>query len=103
MGWQRKAVPIGIHGDEVPAVGIGKVWREMFLTFQWYSLMAASTAHSTTDLMMWIWGVWERFCIPGELGTIDSSMVILVRSLHALFLGKWPSHDWRGVQTYGLH
>ena len=103
MGWKRKAVPIGIHGDEVPVVGVGKVWAKVFLTFQWYSLMAAATARSTTDLMMWIWGVWERFCIPGELGTIDSFMVILVWSLHALFLGKWPSHDWRGVQTYGLH
>ena len=37
--FKRLAIPLGLHGDEVPVVGKGKVWSKSSLTFQWISLM----------------------------------------------------------------
>ena len=31
--WQRKCIPLALHGDEVPVVGVGKVWSRSVLTF----------------------------------------------------------------------
>ena len=99
--YKSKAVPIAMHGDEVPVVGIGKVWAKSFLTFSWYSMLGARTITKTTDLMNWIWGFFERFNLDGESGTCDIFFQILEWSLAALYDGKWPSKDWRGRVNLG--
>lgn len=75
--WRSRCVPIGVHGDEVPLVGVGKVWCRMMLTFQWFSLIATSTTSSTKDIMHWIWGVLDRFICAGEGGTMETFFAIL--------------------------
>ena len=32
-GWKDKCLPLGLHGDEVPIVGVGKIWRRSSLVF----------------------------------------------------------------------
>lgn len=97
--FRNHAVPLGLHGDDVPITGLGKVWSKQCLTFEFYSLMLAATGAPTTDLMMWIWGVFHTVVAEGVGGTIDCFMEILKWSFEALYTGKWPTHDWRGVQT----
>ena len=74
----------------------------MALTFGFYSLMVAKTGAATTDLMLWIWACIHTVILEGQDGTIDAFMSILSWSFLALYHGKWPTHDWRGVQTLGF-
>lgn len=95
---EAKGIPLGLHGDEVPVTGVGKVWCKLALTFQFYSLMAASVGARTLDLMLWIWAVFERLCTAGPEGTVETFMLIMKWSFGALYEGKWPSKDWRGYK-----
>lgn len=91
-----KAIPLGLHGDEVPITGLGKIWCRLALTFQFYSLVAAATGLSTVQLMFWVWAVFEKMCMDGEEGTVETFLKILTWSFQALFHGKWPTCDWKG-------
>ena len=97
----HKAIPLAIHGDEVPVVGVGKVWSKTFLTWHWYSLMAAAATTSTTDLMIWLWGCFTVYLENAGSVTINTFLSMLSWSLTALFYGVWPSRDWRGMQCLG--
>lgn len=91
-------VPIGLHGDEVPVVGVGKVWSKAALTFQYFSILAHAVGTPTILLLQWIWSTFEVLCIPGEDGTIHTFMKIMKWSWNALYTGKWPTHDWKGTK-----
>jgi len=91
-------IPFAMHGDEVPITGVGKVWAKCALTFQYFSVVASTAGLATKSLMFWIWAVFEKMCEPGEEGTIETFMRIMVWSWAALYEGKWPTHDWRGIQ-----
>lgn len=94
----KMCVPFGVHGDEVPITGVGKVWSKSALTFQIFSLMAAASCLATKELMLWVWSVFEKLCVAGIGGTIDTFMHIFKWSWEALASGKWPEEDWRGVR-----
>ena len=36
-GYMSNCVPIRIHGDDVPVVGVGKCWQKMASVFSWRS------------------------------------------------------------------
>ena len=93
--YRDKCVPIALHGDEVPVTGRGKCWCKCMLTFQWLSLIGLG---STQDRMVWVWSVIERYCAPGNNGTLDVFWQIISWSLNWLWKGQWPSHDWNGNQ-----
>lgn len=91
-------IPFAMHGDEVPITGVGKVWAKCALTFQFFSVVASTTGLATKSLMFWIWAVFEKMCEPGEQGTIETFMQIMTWSWAALYEGRWPTHDWRGIK-----
>ena len=95
-GQAHMCVPFGLHGDEVPVTGVGKVWSRSALTFQYFSSMATAAGMATLDVMFWVWAVFEKFCEPGEGGTVDTFMRIFKWSWEALRSGRWPNKDWRG-------
>ena len=99
--WRQFAIPLGLHGDEVPITGLGKVWAKLALTFGFYSLMVAKTGAATVDLMFWIWACFEGVVLHGKDGTIEVFMTILKWSFACLYEGQWPTHDWRGVKSLG--
>ena len=102
--WRESAIPLGIHGDEVPITGLGKVWSKCALTFGFFSLMVARVGAATTDLMFWIWACFESVILTAQnedMGTIDCFMQILKWSFQCLYTGKHPTHDWRGVKRPG--
>lgn len=97
-----KAVPLAMHGDEVPITGVGKIWCKSALTFQFFSVLAHAAATPTKELMFWVWAVFEKFLSPGEDGTVASFMNIMKWSYEALFKGEWPDHDWHGHKQLDL-
>ena len=38
--WQRRAIPISLHGDAVPAIGVGKAHSRSYDCYIWQSLLA---------------------------------------------------------------
>ena len=102
-GVADKTVPFALHGDEVPITGVGKVWSKSALTFQYFSMMAASTGLATKQLLMWVWSVFEKLCIPGVGGTVDTFMRIFKWSWESLKSGKWPEEDWQGHRLLSLY
>lgn len=92
-GYKSRCVPIGMHGDEVPVTGKGKVWQGKIMTFEWVSLVGHGT---TTEAVLWIWGVFLKAMLQGAGGTLERFMKILKWSFYWLWLGKWPTHDYEG-------
>ena len=93
-GYTNKAIPLGMHGDEVPVTGRGKCWSKSFLTFSWTSLLGVG---STADCLMWIWACGEKYIKPGPDGTLDAFFKLLVWSFRILFAGVYPDKDHNGV------
>ncbi len=98
--WQSRAVPVAIHGDEVPVLGKGKCWCKSYLNFCWYGLLAfAATGLTTADYVFWIWGAFDAYLEADESqDTVDEFLKVLCWSLLALYTGKWPNEDHRGVE-----
>lgn len=97
--FQSWAIPISMHGDEVPVVGVGKIWSRSALSFSWCSLINNALGAKGDDIMIYLWAVFEKFCVPAQrtrLGTMDCFWQILKWSFGAMYLGVWPSKDWRG-------
>ncbi|CAE8709417.1 unnamed protein product [Polarella glacialis] len=88
-------VALGLHGDEVPIAGAGKIWRRSSLAFSWFSILANAAARGTLDVMICIWGVFEKFVKEGTMQTFWS---VMKWSFECLLRGKWPHSDWRGIQ-----
>ena len=92
--YEKLAIPLGLHGDGVPIVGLGKGWVKMALVFSWSSLLGAG---NTLCNQFYIWSVFEKLCVV-EVGqrTLDVFFQILVWSLKWLWLGVWPDEDYQG-------
>ena len=94
-----KCIPCGLHGDEVPVIGIGKIWSRSCLNFCWCSLLANACGGRCEDIMFFLWSVFEKFAIASTsttLGTVDAFFSILTWSFLAMFQGTWPKKDWLG-------
>ena len=98
----RFAVPLGMHGDEVPVVGVGKCWSRCALTFQYFSLLALAAGTPTVNLLQWLWSTFDNICVPGIDGTVHTFMTIMKWSFFWLKEGKWPTHDWKGTKQLFL-
>ena len=100
-GYKSFTIPIAMHGDECPVLGVGKIWCKCVLFFSWFSLMAVAAGQGFQNANIYTWGVWEKFCIqsqPGLLGTMDTFFAIMRWSFESMYNGTWPSHDWRGCK-----
>ena len=96
--YKTKTVPILLHGDGVPIVGIGKGWSKIATVFSWASMLTSS---GTKESMKFIWGAFDKLCKKdgeGTDGTFSTFFKVLVWSLQSLYSGKWPHRD-----TYFLH
>ena len=69
-------------------MGVGKIWSRSVLNFSWCSLLANALGGKMADIMLYIWGCFEKFCIQttdNTLGTMDSFYRILAWSFQALY------------------
>ena len=93
-------LPLTLHGDEVPVQGIGKIWCRSCLAFSWCSLLANALGGKCSEIMVYIAGFFEKFVVEGTsstLGTMGTFWAILRWSFMAMWTGRWPAADWRGV------
>ena len=101
--YRTMCIPCGLHGDEVPVIGIGKIWSRSCLNFSWCSLLANACGGRCEDIMFFLWSVFEKFAIASTsttLGTVDTFFSILKWSFLAMFQGTWPKKDWFGFSTW---
>ena len=94
--YKTKTVPILLHGDGVPIVGIGKGWSKIATVFSWASMLTSS---GTKESMKFIWGAFDKLCKKdgeGTDGTFSTFFKVLVWSLQSLYSGKWPHRDHNG-------
>ncbi|CAE7776529.1 unnamed protein product, partial [Symbiodinium necroappetens] len=90
----KGAIPIAVHGDEVPIAGIGKQWSKKLLNVSWSSLLGESSTKST---QYWCFGLIEKTGIKeGPKATMQQLWKIFAWSLTALWLGYWPTRDHEG-------
>ena len=97
--WMDTTLPLGLHGDEVPVLGVGKIWCKAVLSFSWFSILACASGLGFEDAHIYVWGVFEKYCVDttgAVLGTMHTFWLIMQWSFSALATGKWPHRDWRG-------
>ena len=97
--WKENTIPLGLHGDEVPVLGTGKIWCKCSLVFSWFSIMACVSGISYADAHHYIWGIFEKYVIPAAgsvLGTMEVFWKIMRWSFESLASGKHPELDWKG-------
>ena len=98
-GWKDLTIPLGLHGDEVPVLGTGKIWCKCALVFSWFCIMAAAGGAGYQDAHLYIWGIFEKYVVPAAgsvLGTMEVFWKIMKWSFSALASGKYPMLDWQG-------
>ena len=98
--WKTKFLPISLHGDEVPVMGVGKIWCRSVLAFTWMSMLANGLGSQMSDIVFYIWGIFSKFVAPASantLGSMETLWRVLRWSFQSMFEGKWPTRDWRGL------
>ena len=58
--WQRKFIPISLHGDEVPVMGVGEIWSRSVLSITWMSMLANGLGAKMADIVFYIWAIFEK-------------------------------------------
>ena len=90
--WQRLCVPLGLHGDGVPVVGIGKIWPKLLNVWSWFSLIGQG---NTRAKMFYTYSCFDKTAIPGFSmnHTLGPAFKLLQWSFYWLFRGVWPDRD----------
>ena len=63
------AIPLGIHGDGVPALGIGKTWQKSFEAWSWGSIVGAAASTLFMNYLIWVYP--KDVCRTGTFGIIS--------------------------------
>ena len=89
------AIPIGLHGDEVPVAGRGKCYCKFCVVWSWFSLVSGILP--TKESLNLIWCCNPSHFMPGMFGTLEVFWSIMSWSLSVLESGFWPHVDWRNI------
>lgn len=93
-GYDECFIPLAVHGDGVPIVGVGKIWSRTMTMFSFYSLVGEGW---TQDLLFYIWSIYDKLI----LGNLSQFFAVLKWSFLALYHGKWPDRDHAGKLFLG--
>eukprot|EP00969_Alexandrium_andersonii_P194990 8613828-Alexandrium_andersonii.AAC.1 len=93
--FKQQVIPLALHGDGVPALGVGQAWQKTMEVFSWSSLVGAGTC---TLLMNWLVFMFpKKLAATSSMGNTRRSFFKIMRwSLQALWEGHWPARDWKG-------
>lgn len=94
--FKTSCIPLQLHGDEVPVVGVGKIWSRSASSFSWSSILAQAAGMSTVSTMQYLWAVFEKFATPDGMSDFWS---IVAWSFNAIYQGKYPEVDHRNVPS----
>ena len=93
-GWERLCIHLGVHGDGVPVVGIGKAWSKVLNVWSWFSLIGVG---NTRSKMFYTFSCFDKISIPGfPNGTLGPAFKLLHWSFYWLYQGVWPDRDANG-------
>jgi len=91
---QTKCVPLGIHADGVPVVGVGKAWSQSLDVFSWSSLLGSG---STLESNFLIFCIFQCLLVKKvAANTMSTFYKFLHWSLTCLWHGRWPDQDANG-------
>ena len=92
--FSTKCVPLRLHGDGTPAVGIGKSWGKMVNIWSMSSMLLLGPTILRNFL---IWAIHQclQSVVPGH-HTANAFWKRLEWSMNACWEGKWPTKDWDG-------
>ena len=65
--WQKRTVPLAIHGDGTPVHGVGKAWARLLDSYSWSSILATGT---TLDFTMLIYCVFVNPLTKGSMANV---------------------------------
>ncbi len=86
-------IPLSLHGDGTPSMGVGKSWGKVADFFSWASLLV-TCGHSEMNRFL-------IYTINAHLrGTAQAMSVVfkaMVWSLEALLDRRWPAKNWLGA------
>ena len=88
--WTSKCIPLSLHGDAVPCVGVG---RSNTKSFDIYSMQGLLTDGWSKDVKIYLLGIFET---SKAAGTMDAIWKVLIWSFEALASGVWPDKDHFG-------
>ena len=100
-GWRDLAVPISVHGDGVPVVGVGKGWSMSLEILTWMSLLGVG---STLETNFYIYSIFKDLVVEGETVGTDTYKTFwrkLRWSMMALWRGTFPFTDENGHPLHG--
>ena len=89
--WQRRAIPLGLHGDGLPVTGVGKTWAQSAEAFSWGSLVAPGSTIRSLYLMFMCYK--SLVVASGGLSTMDAIWRKVCWSFYWLWMGVWPEED----------
>lgn len=89
--WQKKTIPLAVHGDATPVSGLGKSWGKQLDVYSFFSLLAHG---STRDLMILMYTGFQHLMTKNSMRTVWQ---ILAWSFEALANGRFPQVDPFGV------
>ena len=95
--WMTKACVFQIHGDAVPCISVGKPGSK---SFDVYSSSGVLAQGSTIETKTYIFGLFDKCNVtePTTHCTMTHIWKIVFWSLFWLWLGRWPTHDWHGIE-----
>jgi hypothetical protein len=96
-GWAERAIPIVIHGDAVPCVGVGKSGSK---SFDCYSIQSVCARGSSARVKLYLFGIFEDCKVKPSPeqpeDTLKECWRVALWSLRAAFEGKAPAVDCDG-------
>ena len=77
------AIPLSLHGDDVPVTGVGKAWTGKLTQWCWASLLGRG---ATSEVLFWIYGLFERLRVILTAGS-ESTLHTFFEFSDGLFIG----------------
>lgn len=90
--FRSKLIPLSLHGDGTPVIGIGKIWSRQLTTWSWNSLLGKGR---TKSMQLQIWSMFDQ---TSSAQTLKEYWAILAWSFKVLQQGVWPSEDHKGCK-----
>ena len=91
--FRSKLVPVGLHGDGTPVIGIGKIWSRQLTTWSWNSLLGKGT---TKSMQLQIWPMFDE---TGSSTTLKEFWAFLAGHSNGCSLGYGLQKITKGKNT----
>ena len=88
-------IPISLHGDGTPVVGIGKIWSRQLTTFTWTSMVGQPGLTKETLFPIFF------FFDETDKDSCKEFFKVLSWSINSLQEGVWPDRDHLGRMHLG--